>query len=72
MNYGAAIVKGAYADPWMFQFDGNYYLILAAGGGVGVRKSSNLAEFNVDRKIVWTPPAPFTDLWVRILLWLLV
>ena len=59
----AAIVPGGGADPWILDFQSHYYLVLMAGESITVRKSDNLARFDVPSVTVFNPPSGFHGVW---------
>ncbi|KAH9924080.1 glycoside hydrolase family 43 protein [Fomitopsis serialis] len=54
-TYHNPIVPGIGADPWMIQHGSDYYLTYTTGTNVQLRKSSNIAQFNVTPTVVYTP-----------------
>jgi GH43 family beta-xylosidase len=58
-----AIKSGSGADPWVLQYNNNYYLLYTTGGNVQVTRSSNLAQWSPTGTVVYQPPSPYTDVW---------
>ena len=58
-----AIKPGSGADPWVILHGDSYYLLYTTGNNVQVTRSSNLAQWAETGTVVYTPPAPFTDVW---------
>src|ERR1700732_2381411 len=55
------------ADPWVTQWDGNYYYMNTTGANLTIWKSRDITDLkNATSKVVWTPPAsePYShELW---------
>ena len=47
----------------MLQHDDVYYLLYTTGSNVQVTRSTNLAQWAESGTVVYTPPAPFGDVW---------
>ncbi|EJD43965.1 Arabinanase/levansucrase/invertase [Auricularia subglabra TFB-10046 SS5] len=59
------IKKGTNADPWII-FDKEsdyYYYINVAGGGLKMRRSKDLTNWDFDGPVVWKAPKEYKNIW---------
>ena len=56
MTFTNPIRPGNVADPWVFYYDGYYYLTATGGTKLGLYRASNIGDlYNVPGQIIYTP-----------------
>ncbi|EJD38234.1 glycoside hydrolase family 43 protein [Auricularia subglabra TFB-10046 SS5] len=63
MTYLTAIKSGTNADPWIIFNNDWYYYVNVADGGLKMRKSQDLTNWNIDGVVVWKAPSQYKNIW---------